>query len=828
MRDLRYGVRSMLRAPGYSVLMLATLTLGLASGTAMFSVVDGVLLKDLPYPQPERLVFVGPTTAGGGRPHFSPPDFVDLRESAESFADICAIQGDGLATLSIDGRPSPIRAREVTASVLAVYGVRPILGRGFEPADRDTEAFAHREASASPRPPGAVVVSQRLWQERFGADPSILGQIVALDFDPYEIVGVVPTGFDAVVPDDGDYRDQPDIWVLTRMNFRTMPRDASFLRVIARLKHDRTVEQARAEMAVFAARQRTAHPLHRDAGFEVDVDPLHVAMTRRHAPTILVLFGAVGVLWSIACANLAVLQLTRSVARGREFAVRLALGASRGHLVRQVLTETVLYAVVGTALAIPLAGWMTAGLLRLAPASIPGLNHVGLSGSVLTFALGSALTVSVLVAVLPCLRLTRPRAATVLGATARAWTGAGRWAGDTPLVVVQVGFSVVLLVGTVLLVRSLTALLSVEPGFRPQQVTTADLYLTESRYPRYPRADARVRFVRELSERLLRLPGVEAASLALVIPLSRQDAGHTFATEAMTATDGTLPPAKYRPVTPGYFRAAGTRLRSGRDFDWHDLEQERLVSIVDERLAARAWPEQDAVGKRLRVEVWSTRGGTIHLEPLWTEVVGVAETVRSGSLRADDIETVYLPYGLYAVAELSLLVRAATDPMWLSDAIRRESAQVDPDVILTGMRSMDDVVAESLALERFSLILLGALAVTGLTLSLIGVYGVISQFVNRRRREIGIRMALGARAPDVRRGVLWLGTRLIAGGIGCGLLAAVGVSRFLEGLLFGVSALEAVVYVMVAAAVFALGLAACDVPARRASRLDPVITLRME
>jgi predicted permease len=321
---------------------------------------------------------------------------------------------------------------------------------------------------------------------------------------------------------------------------------------------------------------------------------------------------------------------------------------------------------------------------------------------------------------------------------------------------------------------------------------------------------------------------VDAAALALVVPLSRQDAGHSFATDAMAAANATLPPAKYRPITPGYFRAAGTRLLRGRDFDWHDLEQDRHVSVVDAGLAAKAWPGQDALGQRLRIEVWSTQGGRIHLEPLWTEVVGVAETVRSGTLREDDIETIYVPYGLYAVDELSMLVRTSADPITLAEPMREAVAQIDPEIVMLNARTMQDVVAASVAKERFSLSLLAAFAVTGLALSLVGIYGVLSQFVGRRQREIGIRMALGARQTDVRRGILQVGGGLVAAGVLLGLVAAAGLSSYLQSLLFEVSPIDSAVYSLVAAAVLLVGLAACDVPARRASRIDPVATLRLD
>jgi len=350
-------------------------------------------------------------------------------------------------------------------------------------------------------------------------------------------------------------------------------------------------------------------------------------------------------------------------------------------------------------------------------------------------------------------------------------------------------------------------------------------------YPRYPRADSRVRFVSRAAAEIAALPGVEAAGFALVVPMSQQDAGHTFATQEMVASNRALPPAKYRPITPGYFDAVGTRLRAGRDFTWRELEDYRLVSIVDEKLAAKAWPGESALGKRLRIEVWSTSTGSIALEPLWTEVIGVAENVRSARLGEEDPETVYLPYGLYAVSELSLLVRASplrADAASMIEPIRGVIRNLDPDMAVFNPRVMVELVSDSIAPERFSLDLLSAFGVTGLALALIGLYGVLSHLVNLRRREMSLRMALGARAADVRRLVMARGVRLIAAGLSIGLVAAFGLTRLLSSQLYGVSPVDWRVYTAVTLLTLTVSLAACYLPARRAAKLDPMSSLRLE
>jgi putative ABC transport system permease protein len=816
----RAAFRMLARRPVTGAVIIVTLAIGVGSATAVFAVLHAVLLRDAPYPDADRIVSIA---TGAERGHFSPPDFIDLVETAHAFTAVCAIQGHGPATLSDRGRSTPIRLRDVTTAVLDVYGVRPLIGRGFTVADEDT---FFTDGAAAAREPGAVLIGRRVWQDRFDGDPAVLGRTVQIDFEPYEIVGVMPDGFDTLVPGESDYRSTVDVWRLTRMNLRNMPRDAAFLRVVARLETGVSPAAADADVGAFAARQRGAHALHRDNRYAAAVTELTASLGRQHRSPILLLFGAVALLLLTAGANLATLQLIRSVGRQREFAVRIALGASRMTLVRQVLVEQAAFAAAGAALAVVVAFWLTRGLLLLAPASVPRFDQSAIGIAALVFAVLVTMALSAVVAIAPLLRLARVREQAALQAS-RGVAGPGPGSSDRRFVVLQVALAVVLSIGTILVARSFVSLLRVDPGFDAERVLTADLQLTASRYPRYPRADARVRLARQLSDRIAALPSVEAAALALVVPLGRRDAGHTFATEDMAANDAARPPAKYRPITPGYFRAAGTRLMAGRDFDWHDLEQDRPVTIVDARLAARAWPGDDPIGKRLRIERWIAAEGTVRLEPLWTEVIGVAEPVRSASLRADDIATVYLPYGLYAAAELSLLVRSATDPVALTESIRREVAAVDAELVLS-VRTLEAVVADSLAAERFSLVLLGAFAASGLALALAGIYGVIAQFVALRQREIGVRIALGAGHGQVRGGILASGARLVAAGITIGAAASVAMGRFLEGLLFELSAVDGPTYAAVAAFVFVACVAACDLPARRAAGIDPVITLREE
>ncbi|HXV62056.1 MAG TPA: ABC transporter permease [Vicinamibacteria bacterium] len=827
LRDVTFAWRLFWRNPGFSFLVVGTLALGIAVTTAVFSVVSGVLLRRLPYPSPDRLVLLSATTREGRR-HFSPPDYVDLVGAVGSFDALAAIQGAGYVTLSVDGEPGAVRAREVTEEFLSVYGLAPHLGRSFDASDRASVAFESLGEDAESLPPGVIMLGYEFWQERFGGDPGVVGELVELEYQPYRIVGVTPPGFRALLPDEGDYRSLVDLWTLSRMPFESMPRDAAFLRVLGRLRPGVAITRANAEAALFAARQRSRFPDHAAAGFEVHVLGLGETINARHQTTIWVLFGAALLLMGIACANLINLLLTRALGRRKELVVRMALGSGRARIVRQLASESLLYALFAAAIALPLASDLIRLFASLAPPSIPRIAEIRVDGSTVVFALAGSLIASMVVAVLPAASISQAKEIGMLKGVGRTLTGAERDAWRHVLVIAEIALSVVLVVGTALFLRTLVGLLAVDPGFTATSVLTAEMNLPSQRYPRYPRADERVRFARRLTERLEDLPGVNGAALALVVPLSRQDAGHSYASEDMAAAAPILPPAKYRPITPGYFDVVDTQLIGGRSFTWEEVEQYRLVSIVDERLAAKAWPGQDALGKRLRIERWATAGGPIHLEPLWTEVVGVARNVRSGMLQEEDIETVYLPYGLYAVSELSLLVRTATDPESIVDSVRAVVAQVDPDLAVFNYREMGEFVTVAVAPERYSLGLLGAFGLAGLLIALVGVYGVLSHAVSLRSREFGLRMALGATTPEIGRMVLAGGARVIVSGVTLGLLAAVFLARYVASQLYGVRPTDPVTYVLVATLVVAVGLLASAVPTYRACKTDPMRALRFE
>lgn len=826
-QDVVYGLRMLAKHRGFTAVAVLTLALGVGANTALFSMVYSVLLRSLPYPDPERLVFVLADGKQGKKP-LSPPDFVEFQEQVASLAEVGYVRGQWMIYLTGDGQPEVVRMRPVATNFLSVYGVQPYLGRAFQPEDDvvlPPGATANPEA---PAPPGAAMISYGFWQRRFGGDPNVIGKLIQLQFEPHRIIGVTPPNFRAFLPDQEDYIADVQVWTTSGMNFRTMPRDAAFLRVIGRLKPGVTREQLQELAGRFSERQRSAHTIHRESGYELRVVPLQDELVANARTGVGVLFGAVILVLLIACTNLTNLLLARGSSHRREFAVRLALGSSRMRLIRQVLVESWLYAALGTGAGLLLAVWLMRLLRELTPRSVPRLDEIALHGPVLAFSLGVSVLAALLLGLLPAIRFSGVDALAGLRESGRGAGELGRRRQSGWLVVSQVALSVILVAGTGLLLRSLVLLLGVDAGFQPDNVLTAEMTLSSPKYPRYPSAQARVRFVRQVSERIAQLPGVQAVGLGLVVPLSRQDTGHSYASDAMAKSLAVYPPAKYRPITPDFLRAVGTRLLAGRDFTWADLERERLVVIVDETLARKAWPEEDPVGKSLRIEVWSTKGGAVHLEPLWAEVIGVAQNVRSGRLGREDIETLYLPYSLYATAELSVLVRAAGNPEALIGPANQEILAVDRDMTAFNFRRMESLVWDSVAPQRYSLTLLGAFGGSGLLLAAIGLYGVMRYSVVRRVNEIGVRMALGANPWDVIRLVLGQGIKLAAAGLLLGVAGALALTRWLENQLYQVTATDPLTFAVVVALFLLVALLACYGPARRATKVDPVVALRCE
>jgi putative ABC transport system permease protein len=804
-QDLRYGVRALWKSPGFAFVAVVALALGVGANTAIFSVVKAVLLKPLPYPESGRLVWlreVNPTNNVPDEPA-SAPDFNDWRTDARSFDGVAAY-ADTALTLTGEGEPERIPAAATSANFFRVLGVAPALGRDF---------VAEEEAAGKNR---VVVISHGLWQRRFGANQNVLGQTLTFGGNPYTVVGVAPPDFRNPVPG----AKAAEIWLPIAFNFDESRRRSDFLSVFARLKGGATVEQARAEMSGIGARLAQAYPA-TNTGWGVSVVTLHERVVGDVRPSLLVLMGVVGFLLLIACANVANLLLARATARRQEIAVRSALGAGRWRLVRQFLTESVLLALAGGGLGLLLAAWGIELLVSFSPGNIPRLNEVGLDKGVLLFTFGVSLATGCLFGLLPALQASKTDLSVSLKEGGSRGSTAGRPASRlrNALVVSEIAIAVVLLAGAGLMIRSFAAIREVDPGFRPGHVLTSDYSLPAARY----KEDAQiVSFFEQLTAHAAALPGVERVGLVSDIPLSGGGDIAEFAVEGRPAPPPELvQDAEYRVVSPDYFDVMGIPVVRGQAFTEHDRANVPAVTVINETMARRYFSGEDPIGKRINL------GDPAKGSP-WRTVVGVVRDIRHESLDKEPYPQMYAPEAQFPRRLMTMVARTSGDPLSLVPALRRDLTSLDKDLPLYNLRTMEQVLADSIARRRFQMLLIAAFAGLGLLLAAVGIYGVISYSVAQRRHEIGVRMALGARAPDILRLVVGQGLGLALAGVGAGLAAAFALTRVMSSLLYGVSAADPLTFAGVALALLGVALAACLVPARRATKVDPMIALRYE
>ena len=808
-QDLRYGLRALRRAPGFAAIAVLTLGLGIGATTAIFSVVNTVILRPLPYPDAERLtmVWMDNQRMGMSEDIHSWPNYTDLAAQNAVFDGMGAFTNAGynLTGGCVEGECEPRRvvAAVVTASILPVLGVRPILGRGFDPTEEE------------PGKDAVVLISHGLWQRQFAGATDAIGQTIRLNGRERTVVGVLPAGY--AFP-------SPEVEVLVPLALSPQNREArsSFgLRVIGRLKPGITIERAQADMSAIFARLVQQYP---DLeGFGINLESLPEQVVGKTLRTALwIMLGAVAMVLLIACANVANLMLSRAAAREREVSVRIALGAGRTRLVRQLLTESVLLALLGGAFGVALAWIGLRALLATAPADVPRLGDVRLDGLVLAVTLVVSLLTGLLFGLVPALQASRPDLSEGLREGGRGGTITRR--GQLlrrALVVGQVALVLVLLAGAGLLVRSFIALQRVDLGFRPDGLLTMRLALPMAKYQE---PDARVAFYRNLMERIDAIPGVDGAGAISSIFLSRTPNSTIFAIEGRTFSRqeaGIEVPLDA--VTPDYFRVMGIPLRAGRAFDARDIDGAPEVVMINESMARRFWPDTDPIGKRLKY------GGQDSDGP-WLTIVGVVGDMRrTGFDDAVRYET-FLPHGQTGSSQLTLVVRAAAgrEPLALARAVRAEVRGADADLPVYEMRSMDQLIAGMVAQRRFSMTLLGTFAALALVLGLVGVYGVTSYIVAQRTREVGLRLALGAQPAQVVRMVVRQGMTTAVLGVALGLIASLVVTRLMASLLYQVSPTDAPTLVIVAVLLATATLAANWIPAWRAARVDPLVALRAE
>jgi putative ABC transport system permease protein len=802
MRDLRFSLRALQRNPGFASVAILTIALGIGVNTAIFSVVNAVVLQPLPFPEPDQLVTVwenlelrgGPTQEWTGR-----STFADWRENNESFSGMAAVTGWAPNLTGVD-RPERLSGAIVSPGYFSVLGVQPVQGRAFLPEEE------------TPGNDQVVVLSHELWQRRFGGSPDLLGSSLTLNGESVVVVGILPPGF------EGPIVSGAELWTPLPIDRARDDRGNYYLRVVGRLEPGVSHEIAASDMDRVAAGIAEANPLdYKDVG--ALLVPLLDTVAGPVRTPLMVLLGAVGLILLIACANVANLLLARASARERELAVRGALGAGRLRLARQLLTESVVLALAGGALGLLLGVWGTELLVRFSPPGLPRASEIGLHSGVLLFALGISIGTGLLFGMAPALSLSGRSFGKALREGGR---GSSSGAGNrlrNGLVVVQLAMGVSVLAAAGLLLKSFAELRAVDPGFRVENALSGRLLFSSADYPE--RSEIVVR-LGEIEERLAGLPGVQSVGAVTVLPLSGTVHDVSFGIEARMPEPGEEPAADERTATPGFFEAMDIPLIAGRLFGSTDRQETPRVAIVSESMVKQHFPDEDPIGQRIKV------GGVRNPESPWWTIVGVVGSVRSRALNRVPEPEIYMPASQRPPRGLSLIVRTDGDPDALIPAFREAVWSVDGNMPVSQLASLEDVFGASLATQRFLAWLLGAFAALALLLGSVGIYGVMAYMVSRRTREIGIRMALGARPGDVLKAIMNRGVALTAAGLALGLAGALAASRALASLLFEVSPTDPPTLAAVAILLAAAALFACYWPARRATRVDPMVTLRYE
>jgi predicted permease len=803
-QDIRFGLRALIKHPGFTIIAVLALSIGIGANTAIFSVVNAVLLQPMPYAEPDRLVMVW-----GSRPEkdmdvmpVSPADFADWKAQNTVFEQIAASR-DAQYNLTGMGDPEFIVGYRFSADFFQTAGVTPILGRTFT-AEEDK--------------PGAnrvVVLSQRLWLRLFNGDKEAVGKTLMLSGNLYEIIGVMPQGFHHPA-------GTAELWTPMAMPANIASnRQARFCRVMARLKPGVKMEQAQAEMSALAARIAEEHP-DTNANQGVKLVSMRDEQVGDVRPALLLLLAAVGFLLTVACANVANLLLARAATRQKEIAIRIALGAGRLRLLKQFLTESLLLAGLGGGLGLLLAVWSTTPMLRMFPNSIenlslPKVEAIPIDWKVLLFTLAASLFTGLLFGLVPALQASKADLNLTLKESSRTTTGGGSRLRNA-LVVAEIALSLMLLIGAGLLFKSFAHLQRSDFGFNPEQVLTVQVLLPQ---PKYSEPAKRLQFLQQSLQRIGALPGVQMVGATNFLPLTGFWGTVSFTVEGQPQPNpGDEPEADNRLATPDYFRTMGMRLVEGREFTEQDRDGAQKVLLVNETLARKLWSGESPVGKRLNL-------GDAN-QPEWWEVVGVVGDVKSFGLEKETHSDIFRPFAQVTFPIMAFTIRTATEPMSLASAVRQEIWSVDKDQPLFKVLSLEQLAAESVTLRRVSLILLGTFALLALLLAAIGIYGVMAYSVSQRTNEIGVRMALGAKPSDILRLIVGQGSLITLTGVGIGLLAAFLLSRLVANLLFGVSATDTLIFVSAPLISALIALLACYIPARRAMKVDPMEALRYE
>jgi predicted permease len=812
-RDFRHALRMLQRSPGFTAVAVLTLALGIGANTAIFSVIDSVLFRPLPYHEPGQLVMVWENNSQHPNPHntVSPPNFLDWQSRNTVFSSM-AYMFDGRDNLTGNGDPQEVVVQDVSANFFSLLGVNLLFGPGFTP---ENGKAGHDNV---------VILGYGIWKERFAGDPAIVGKSIVLNGHPQTVVGVAPQNFKWFIKDGSLTSAKPQMWspFVFPQSWSSHKDMGRFITVVARLKPGANRSQAQTQMTAIASQLEREYP-DADGHWGVNVVSLRDQISGELRPALLVLFGAVAFVLLIACANVSSLLLARAASREREMAIRTAIGASRWRIARQLLMETLLLALIGGGLGVALAVWSTNALLAASPRNLLDMRSVSMDLPVLCFALAATLLAGLLFGFLPSYISAHSRISETLKEGGRGSSSAGRRAfARNAFVVAQLGLALVLLAGSGLLIRSFVRLIGVDPGFDTGHLLTFKVSLPRAKYGTDPLCLA---FFQQLLAKLSTVPGVRSASMESFPPLTGLGAAtavHVLSQPPLGLSD--LPVANVRVIGSDYFNTMNIPLRAGRLFNAQELAEEKHVTIINQAFADKYLHGVNPLGQKAAIYMKSLSENEI--QP--SEIIGVVGDVHEMGLDAAPEPSVYWPHPELVMSGMTILVRTRNDPLAIASAARTALQQLDPELPLAGVATMDQLLADSLSRSRFTMLLLGIFSAVALVLAAVGIYGLIAYSVTQRTQELGIRIALGAQRRDVLRLVLAQGTRLTLLGVALGVVAALVLSRLLATLLFNVSATDPLTFAGVAALLAVVALLACFIPARRATRVDPIVALRYE
>jgi putative ABC transport system permease protein len=806
LQDARFSLRMLFKKPGFTLVVVLSLGLGIGANTAIFSVVNTVLLRPLPYKDSDQLIWLREQNPSAGikEETLSPPNYMDWKTQSESFVDMGAFASTRLTLTSGSGEPERINAAYVADGFFSTLNAEPRIGRTFTP-EEDKPGNAR-----------VVILSTGLFERRFGADTNLIGNTITINGSPYTVVGVMPKDFMTPKPDD---RRPPEAWAPLAADYNKDGRRGDYLNVIGRLKPGTTVEQARAEMATITQRLEQQYPA-TNTGWSAIVMPLHERFVGDVRPALMVLLGAVCFLLLIACANVANLLLARSTARQKEFAIRAALGARRARIIQQLLTESVMLGLSGGALGLLFAFWGIELLTSLSPGGVPRLTEIDVDARVLTFTLGVSLLTGIVFGLLPAFQASNPNLNETLKEGGRS-SAEGRSGGRlrSILAATEIALALVLLIGAGLMARSFLRLQDVNPGFDAQRVMTVGLFLPSTKYKE---GTSVVAFYNELLSKTEALPGVVSAGAIDTLPLDTGGNVLGFVVENRLPDrpgDNTAD-AEHRVVSQDYFRTMGIPLLRGRLFESNDGPNTPPTIVINQTMANQYFPGEDPIGKRINL-------GDPQRTP-WLTIAGIVSDTRHEALSAEPYAQMYALHTQSPRRSLNLVLRTSGDPMSLASAIRSRVTEMDREMPLSNMRTMEQILSESILRPRFNMLLITIFAAVAMTLASVGVYSVISYSVSQRTHEIGVRIALGAHPRDIFKMVVAQGLKLAVTGVGIGIVSAFALTRVMAGLLYGVQATDPLTFAAISAGLTAIVIMASYVPALRATKVDPMISLRYE